>query len=133
MQATLDLAIELNCEMANFYSAMAYPGSQLYQMAVERGWALPEQWHDFSQHSYEQLPLPTERLSAGEVLAFRDKAWQVYFTNPRYLNWVRRRFGQEVVVHLQELATHTLRRKHAAPLKIEVVNRMAEAGAVSRG
>ena len=26
MQATLDLAAELNCEFANFYSAMAYPG-----------------------------------------------------------------------------------------------------------
>ena len=26
MQATLDLALNLNCEFANFYSAMAYPG-----------------------------------------------------------------------------------------------------------
>ena len=26
MQETLDLALELNCEFANFYSAMAYPG-----------------------------------------------------------------------------------------------------------
>ena len=31
MQATLDLALELNCEFANFYSAMAYPGSPLYE------------------------------------------------------------------------------------------------------
>ncbi len=133
MQATLDLSLELNCEMANFYSAMAYPGSKLYQIAVERGWALPEQWHDFSQHSYEQLPLPTEHLSAGEVLAFRDKAWQAYFTNPRYLKLVQRRFGQEAMNHLQELATHTLRRKHTAPLKVEPVQRWVEDGAVSRG
>lgn len=133
MQATLDLAIDLNCEMANFYSAMAYPGSKLYQLAGERGWALPEQWHDFSQHSYEQLPLPTEHVSAGEVLAFRDRAWQVYFTNPRYLNLVRRRFGPEVVDHLRELAAHTLRRKHAAPLKVEPVQRLERAEAAQRG
>jgi anaerobic magnesium-protoporphyrin IX monomethyl ester cyclase len=30
MQETLDLALELNTEFANFYSAMAYPGSPLY-------------------------------------------------------------------------------------------------------
>jgi anaerobic magnesium-protoporphyrin IX monomethyl ester cyclase len=41
MQATMDLATELNCEFANFYSSMAYPGAPLYQMAVEKGWELP--------------------------------------------------------------------------------------------
>lgn len=119
MQDTLDLAVELNCEMANFYSGMAYPGSKLYTMAKEHGWALPREWQDFSQHSYEQLPLPTEHLSAGEVLAFRDKAWQVYFTNPAWLALMKAKFGQDVVDHMTKLASHTLKRKHAAPLKSE--------------
>lgn len=123
MQETLDLAIELNCEMANFYSAMAYPGSQLYNIAIEKKWALPAQWHDFSQHSVEQLPLPTEHLSAGEVLAFRDRAWQIYFTHPRYLDLVKEKFGQEVVDHIRTLSTYKLRRKHAAPLRLEPVSR----------
>ena len=34
MQETLDLALDLNCEFANFYSAMAYPGSPLYEQAL---------------------------------------------------------------------------------------------------
>src|SRR5262245_38726190 len=34
MQATLDLAIELNCEFANFYSAIAYHRSPHYARAV---------------------------------------------------------------------------------------------------
>ena len=38
MQRTLDLALELNCEFANFYSAMAYPGSPLYEQALALGW-----------------------------------------------------------------------------------------------
>ena len=125
MQATLDLAIELNCEMANFYSAMAYPGSQLYHIALEKGWALPAEWHDFSQHSYGQLPLPTEHLSSGEVLAFRDKAWQSYFTNPRYLQMLGQKFGPEVVEHIRKLTTYTLRRENAAPLQFEPVNRLS--------
>ena len=42
MQQTLDLALDVNCEFANFYSAMAYPGSPLYRAALENGWPLPE-------------------------------------------------------------------------------------------
>ena len=42
MNETLNMALEMNCEMANFYSAMAYPGSQLYDMAVKESIALPE-------------------------------------------------------------------------------------------
>jgi hypothetical protein len=34
MQATLDLALTLNCEFANFDVAMAYPGSQLFSVKV---------------------------------------------------------------------------------------------------
>ncbi len=119
MQNTLDMSLQLNCEMANFYSAMAYPGSKLYNMAIEKGWALPAKWHDFSQHSYEQLPLPTEKVSAGEVLAFRDKAWQVYFTDAKYLALVKEKFGQKTVDHLREVAAVPLRRKYTAALQAE--------------
>ena len=53
MQETLDMAKELNCEFVNFYCAMAYPGSRLYNIALQQGWKLPEVWHGYSQHSYE--------------------------------------------------------------------------------
>ena len=41
MQATLDLAIDLNAEYANFYSCMAYPGSPLYDEAIKEKVPLP--------------------------------------------------------------------------------------------
>ena len=111
MQATLDLALELNCEFANFYSTMAYPGSPLYQMALEQGWPLPETWSGYSQHSVDTLPLPTRHISAGEVLRFRDQAFQKYFSSPSYLEMVRGKFGQETVDHIREMAAHQLVRK----------------------
>ncbi len=114
MRETLDLSKELNCEWANFYSGMAYPGSKLYDLALQKGWDLPEKWHDFSQHSYEQLPLPTDYLSAGQVLSFRDNAWQEYNTNPRYLDMIKVKFGQEVLDHINKLTSHKLKRKFAA-------------------
>ncbi|RMH58699.1 MAG: radical SAM protein [Candidatus Hydrogenedentota bacterium] len=121
MQATFDLAVELNCEWANFYCAMAYPGSALYRYAVEKGWELPKHWHDFSQHSYEMLPLPTEHVPAGEVIGFRDEAWHLYYTNPSYLAMVERKFGQEVLEHLKELTKIRLKRKYLIPPKKGVI------------
>ena len=113
MQATLDLALELNCEFANFYSAMAYPGSQLYNLAIKEGWPLPETWSGYSQHAVDTLPLPTKYLSAGEVLSFRDRAVQAYFSNPRYLQMIQGKFGPKTTQHIFEMTSHKLTRKYA--------------------
>jgi radical SAM superfamily enzyme YgiQ (UPF0313 family) len=111
MNATLELAMELNCEFANFYSAMAYPGSPLYHMAVELGWELPAGWSGFSQHSYDCLPLRTDHLPARDVLRFRDQAFHAYFANPRYLEMVESRFGPVTRRHVAEMSSHRLARR----------------------
>lgn len=121
MQETLDLALELNCEMGNFYSAMAYPGSGLYELAIKKGWALPENWLGYSQHAYECLPLPTEFVSAGDVLAFRDRAFDTYFSNPHYHALIKETFGNETLKHIVEMTRHKLSRKHAT--RIQAPNR----------
>lgn len=111
MRQTFELALELNCEFSNFYSAMAYPGSPLYRTAVEHGWPLPENWSGFSQHSYDCLPLPTEKVSAATVLRFRDQAFDRYFAGKRYLDMVTQKFGWETRRHIEGMARHKLRRR----------------------
>jgi len=111
MQETLDLALEANCEFANFYCAMAYPGSKLYDMAIENDWDLPESWIGYSQHSYEALPLRTDALTSAEVLKFRDEAFLQYFSNPGYLSFVEKKFGPHVVEHLNEMTKIKLKRR----------------------
>jgi radical SAM superfamily enzyme YgiQ (UPF0313 family) len=111
MQQTLDLALEINAEFANFYSAMAYPGSGLYRLARDQELALPREWHHYSQHGYETLPLANKQLSAGEILAMRDRAFQEYFASPRYRQMIRQKFGQPVVDHLDRMRSVPLRRK----------------------
>ena len=113
MQSALDLAMELNSEFANFYSAMAYPGASLYDTAVRNQWSLPEKWSGYSQHSVDTLPLPTNHLTSSEVLRFRDKAWQTYFSAPEYLEMISRKFGNQTVKEIQEMASHTLVRTYA--------------------
>jgi radical SAM superfamily enzyme YgiQ (UPF0313 family) len=111
MQSTLDLALDLNCEFANFYSAMAYPGSPLYNNAVEQGLPLPSSWSGYSQHAVDSTPLPTNYLSASQVLEFRDHAFQVYFNHPPYLEMIARKFGQKTVDHIRQMASHKLERQ----------------------
>lgn len=111
MRQTLDLASELNCEYANFYSAMAYPGSALYTMAVAKGLPLPERWSGYSQHSYDCRPLPTDHLTAAEVLKFRDDAFHAYFSSPRYLDMIDRTFDADTRAHIEGMASRRLKRR----------------------
>ncbi len=111
MNDTLSLAIEANCEFANFYTAMAYPGSNLFEIAISKGWELPDSWIGYSQHSYECKPLPTERLTSAEVLRFRDEAFTTYFTNKAYLDMIERKFGKDVVKHINRMLEIKLPRK----------------------
>jgi radical SAM superfamily enzyme YgiQ (UPF0313 family) len=113
MQQTLDLALLLNAEFANFYCAMAYPGSDLYNIAIQEGWPLPKIWNGYSHHSYDTLPLPTKYLSASEVLRFRDDAFQKYFTHEPYLEMTTQKFGINTTTHIKDMVSHKLERKYA--------------------
>lgn len=113
MKGTVDMALDLNCEFANFYSTMAYPGSALYNMALKEGWPLPEKWSGYSQHSVDTLPLPTKYLSANEVLRFRDQAFQTYFNSTSYMDLITRKFGIETAQHNQAMTSHKLERQYA--------------------
>jgi radical SAM superfamily enzyme YgiQ (UPF0313 family) len=113
MQATLDLALGVNAEFSNFYSTMAYPGSALYRLALNEGWQLPETWSGYSQHSVDSLPLRTRHLSAAQVLRFRDRAFQSYFSSPSYLEMVERKFGPDTVAHVRQMAAVPLQRRFA--------------------
>jgi radical SAM superfamily enzyme YgiQ (UPF0313 family) len=112
MEETLKLMLEINGEWANIYSAMAYPGSKLYDEAVKNGWPLPETWQAYSQYSYDSLPLPTKHLTSGQVLAFRDKAFIDYYKNPAYLKMIEEKFGVETLRHIKEMSSKRLKRKN---------------------
>lgn len=113
MRQTLDLAFDLNCEFANFYCAMAYPGSPLYNLALANNWRLPEAWSGYSQHSYDSLPLPTRHLSASQVLRFRDDAFHAYYSNPQYIGMLDQKFGLATVQHIRQMTSVKLARANA--------------------
>jgi radical SAM superfamily enzyme YgiQ (UPF0313 family) len=111
MQETLDLAMELNTEHANFYPCQALPGSPLYFYAQKQGWDLPKRFEEFAFLSYECKPLPTKTLSAKEVLRFRDEGWGKYFSNPAYLNMISNKFGDQAKNNVINLSNVKLKRE----------------------
>lgn len=72
----------------------------------------------------------------GEVLRFRDHAFQVYFNNPRYLGTIERKFGPETVREIRATASHKLVREFAEQGQGECRNgqgrRGNDAGAAAR-
>lgn len=113
MHETYKLMQDINAEWSNIYCAMAYPGSKLYDMAVENNWLLPNSWQNYSQYAYETLPLPTRYLTGGQVLAFRDYAFNAYYNNPRYLDKIIKIFGYQTAREIIEMAEKKLVRKNA--------------------
>lgn len=111
MKETLDLAMELNTEMANMYPCQALPGSPLYYLAQRNGWKLPKTYTGYGFLSYDSEPLPTKYATASDVLKFRDAAWQKYFTNSAYLELVETKFGITERANVEAMAKIPLRRK----------------------
>jgi radical SAM superfamily enzyme YgiQ (UPF0313 family) len=111
MEKTFAMAKTYLFEYANFYAAMAYPGTELHEQARKEGIELPKTWKGYGQYSEEALPMSTKYLRSAEVLRFRDNAFIEYTSDPAYLALVRRKFGEPAVDFLNALLKIKLPRK----------------------
>ena len=90
---------------------MALPGSQLYKDAIDKGIKLPENYEGYSFHSYDTLPLPTESLSAKEVITLRDEAFTNYHTYKPFLKLIENKFGKVAADNILQMTKIKLKRK----------------------
>ena len=111
VKKTFDLSLELCTAGWNTYGAMALPGSYLYKKALEEGKQLPDTYEGFSFHSYETLPLPTEKLSAREIITLRDEAFNQYHNHKPFLNLIEKKFGKEAAKNIVDMTKIKLKRK----------------------
>lgn len=96
MCETLNLAWDLNCEWANFYCAMPYPGSKLYKGQVK-------DWEGYNQFGNTAVPKWTRN--------FRDWAFDRYFSNPRYLKMIKKKFGSKAIEHIEFMLEQKIRKE----------------------
>ena len=111
VKKTFDLSLELCTAGWNTYSAMALPGSFLYKKALDEGKQLPDTYEGFSFHSYETLPLSTEKLSAKEIITLRDEAFNQYHNHKPFLNLIEKKFGKEAANNIVDMTKIKLKRK----------------------
>jgi anaerobic magnesium-protoporphyrin IX monomethyl ester cyclase len=111
MKQTLDLSMELNTRGWNAYAAMALPGSELYREAIQKKLPLPDSYEGYSFHAYETQPLPTEHLSAAEILEYRDQSFIKYHSNQNFLIKIENKFGTKAVNTIKEINKIKLKRK----------------------
>jgi len=110
MQMTLDMAKRFNFEWANFYCAMAYPGTKLYDQVKAAGGALPKDWAAYGQYSANAQPLATKYLTSKEIVAFRDAAFREYFESSRYQSMVEQTFGRSARDFVGRILEHKMNR-----------------------
>lgn len=119
MQSTIELACDMNADYSNFFLAMAYPGTSLHELARKKGYPLPEKWGQYGFFAPDAVPLRNEALSVEDILDFRDRAFETYFTGARYQNRVREVFGEHIVTFLKEKVLskkiHRIHRTEAVP------------------
>jgi radical SAM superfamily enzyme YgiQ (UPF0313 family) len=111
IEKTFKLSLELCTAGWNTYGAMALPGSFLYKDALKKGTKLPENYEGYSFHSYETLPLPTEKLSAKEVITLRDEAFNKYHNHKPFLQLIEKKFGKKAAENIIEMTKIKLKRK----------------------
>jgi radical SAM superfamily enzyme YgiQ (UPF0313 family) len=111
MEATLKLSLELCTSGWNMYAAMALPGSQLYKRALEKNYQLPDDYDGFSFHSVNTVPMPTEHLTAAEVLQFRDMAFTNYHRNEAFLTRIMNQYGPTAVESIKQMTKVEIKRK----------------------
>ncbi len=108
---TFKLSKKLNTLGWNTYAAMALPGSALYKEALEKNYKLPEKYEDFSFHSYNTQPLPTDSLDPAEILKLRDNHYFEYHTNKKFLDKIKSKFGEKAKENILSMSKIKLKRK----------------------
>lgn len=82
MARTTEYALELDPDFANFYPAVPYPGTDLYDKVVREG-LLPEE--DWTKMEYSYYVLHGNGLDEATVMGAIQRARRRFFLRPRYL------------------------------------------------
>jgi anaerobic magnesium-protoporphyrin IX monomethyl ester cyclase len=81
MAETLALALSLPLDVAQFYAAAPFPGTALYNEALEKGWLKPGGGNGAFAQNSSVMELPG--LPAARVDAFRRHAYRRFYLRPR--------------------------------------------------
>jgi radical SAM superfamily enzyme YgiQ (UPF0313 family) len=85
MEQTVDYAIELDPDFANFYPAVPYPGTALYEKVVREGLLPLQADTDWAKLEYSYYVLEGNGLNHRLVMQAIDRAKRRFFLRPGYV------------------------------------------------
>lgn len=80
IKATIGFMNRLDLDLAQVYSAVPYPGTELHHMAERSGWIKDAEWGNFRQNS-ALMELPT--IQTEEVQRWVKKAVRTFYLSPK--------------------------------------------------
>ncbi len=85
MQKTLELALELNTDTAQFYPLLPFPGTEAYAWAKKNGYISGRYDEYVKEDGTINCVLNLPNISAEEMVEFCDNARKKYYLRPRYI------------------------------------------------
>lgn len=85
MDQTIEYAIELDPDFANFYPAVPYPGTALYDKCVRESLLPPERGDDWAKMEYSYYVLRGNGLDERIVMDAINRAKRRFFLRPSYM------------------------------------------------
>ena len=110
MRESFEMAKGYRFEWANFYCAMAFPGTRLYDDLVGQGVEMPKEWSAYGHYSRNSRPLSTKYVDWRDVVRFRDAAFREYCEDAGYRAMLARRFGPEAAAFVEKILEQPLAR-----------------------
>lgn len=85
MQETLDLALKLNTDTAQFFPLIPYPGTEAYDWAKDNGYIVSDYRQYCKEDGVHNTVLNLPGLSSEEMVRFCNDARKRYYLRPRYI------------------------------------------------
>jgi radical SAM superfamily enzyme YgiQ (UPF0313 family) len=86
MRKTLELAKRLNCDSAQFYPIMVYPGTKAYQSYRERDYILAKNYSDWlTEDGLHNCVVSIPGISNEDLVAFCDLSRREFYLRPAYI------------------------------------------------
>jgi len=82
LERTIDYAISIDLDFANFYPAVPYPGTELYATAKRNGWLASEDW---ARMEYSYYLLRGNGLDEPVVMDAISRARRRFYLRPGYI------------------------------------------------
>ncbi len=82
IEETIQMAIKLDLDFAQFYTSVPFPGSQLYLLAKKKNYIVNKNWTYFEQN-FSVMNLPG--LKAKEVETLRAEAYRRFYLRPKMI------------------------------------------------